>query len=435
MNYNETLDYLFAKLPMFSRIGAAALKPSLDNTLALCEALGNPQNKFKTIHIAGTNGKGSTSHQLASILQEANYKVGLYTSPHLKDFRERIKINGALCDKDFIIDFVKKTTPIIEAINPSFFEVTVAMAFEYFALQKVDVAVIEVGMGGRLDSTNIITPILSIITNIGFDHMQFLGNTYQAIATEKAGIIKPNIPVIIGEYNTETNPVFAEIAQKNNSPIILAQNNWQVVALSSNSSFLTTNVHSNLYNKTYTLALDLLGRYQLKNIVQVMEAFVQLNELGFTITENNLHQGLANCKKNTGFYGRWDVLQQKPTVIADVAHNEDGIKQIVHQLEYLTYKKLHFVLGMVKDKDVNKVLQLLPKSANYYFTNATIERAMPAKDLQILGSQNNLFGNSYNNVDIALKNALINASDEDVIIICGSIFLIAEINHYNYFQN
>ncbi|MFY8128641.1 MAG: bifunctional folylpolyglutamate synthase/dihydrofolate synthase [Chitinophagaceae bacterium] len=435
MNYKETLDYLFAKLPMFSRIGAAALKPSLDNTLALCEALGNPQNKFKTIHIAGTNGKGSTSHQLASILQEANYKVGLYTSPHLKDFRERIKINGALCDKDFIIDFVKKTTPIIEAINPSFFEVTVAMAFEYFALQKVDVAVIEVGMGGRLDSTNIITPILSIITNIGFDHMQFLGNTYQAIATEKAGIIKPNIPVIIGEYNTETNPVFAEIAQKNNSPIILAQNNWQVVALSSNSSFLTTNVHSKLYNKTYTLALDLLGRYQLKNIVQVMEAFVQLNELGFIITENNLHQGLANCKKNTGFYGRWDVLQQKPTVIADVAHNEDGIKQIVHQLEYLTYKKLHFVLGMVKDKDVNKVLQLLPKSANYYFTNATIERAMPAKDLQILGSQNNLFGNSYNNVDIALKNALKNASDEDVIIICGSIFLIAEINHYNYFQN
>jgi dihydrofolate synthase / folylpolyglutamate synthase len=434
MNYNETLDYLFAKLPMFSRIGAAALKPSLDNTLALCEALGNPQNKFKTIHVAGTNGKGSTSHQLASILQEANYKVGLYTSPHLKDFRERIKVNGVLCNKDFVIEFVKKITPLIEKINPSFFEVTVAMAFEYFALQKVDVAVIEVGMGGRLDSTNIINPILSIITNIGFDHVQFLGNTYQAIATEKAGIIKPNIPIIIGEYKTETKPVFLSSANESNSKIFLAQENWQITENQHHSNFLSINAHSNFYNKHYNVELDLLGRYQLKNIVQVLEAFEILKELGFKLSEHNLQQGLKKCKQNTGFYGRWDIINHKPTVIVDVAHNEDGIKQIIQQLPNLSYQKLHIVLGMVKDKDVSKVLQLLPSTANYYFTNANIERAMPAKDLQTLAIKNNLLGNCFGNVNTAIQNALELANSNDAIIICGSIFLIAEITMFNYMQ-
>jgi dihydrofolate synthase / folylpolyglutamate synthase len=434
MNYNERLDYLFAKLPMFSRIGAAALKPSLDNTLALCEALGNPQNKFKTIHVAGTNGKGSTSHQLASILQEANYKVGLYTSPHLKDFRERIKVNGVLCNKDFVIEFVKKITPLIEKINPSFFEVTVAMAFEYFALQKVDVAVIEVGMGGRLDSTNIINPILSIITNIGFDHVQFLGNTYQAIATEKAGIIKPNIPIIIGEYKTETKPVFLSSANESNSKIFLAQENWQITENQHHSNFLSINAHSNFYNKHYNVELDLLGRYQLKNIVQVLEAFEILKELGFKLSEHNLQQGLKKCKQNTGFYGRWDIINHKPTVIVDVAHNEDGIKQIIQQLPNLSYQKLHIVLGMVKDKDVSKVLQLLPSTANYYFTNANIERAMPAKDLQTLAIKNNLLGNCFGNVNTAIQNALELANSNDAIIICGSIFLIAEITMFNYMQ-
>jgi len=301
MNYNETLDFLYAKLPMFSRIGAAAIKPSLHNTLVLCEALGNPQHKFKSIHIAGTNGKGSTSHQLASILQEENYKVGLYTSPHLKDFRERIKINGDMCSQDFVVSFVQKIKHIIEDINPSFFEVTVAMAFEYFALQKVDIAVIEVGMGGRLDSTNIITPILSIITNIGFDHMQFLGNTYEAIAKEKAGIIKPNIPVIIGEFNNETKPVFLTIAKENNCKITFAQENWKVIESNDSSGFLNVNVVSNTYNKALKVELDLTGIYQLKNINQVLEAFLELNSIGIAISETSLKKGLKNTKKNKKF--------------------------------------------------------------------------------------------------------------------------------------
>ena len=435
MNYNETLDFLYAKLPMFSRIGAAAIKPSLHNTLVLCEALGNPQHKFKSIHIAGTNGKGSTSHQLASILQEENYKVGLYTSPHLKDFRERIKINGDMCSQDFVVSFVQKIKHIIEDINPSFFEVTVAMAFEYFALQNVDIAVIEVGMGGRLDSTNIITPILSIITNIGFDHMQFLGNTYEAIAKEKAGIIKPNIPVIIGEFNNETKPVFLTIAKENNCKITFAQENWKVIESNDSSGFLNVNVVSNTYNKALKVELDLTGIYQLKNIKQVLEAFLELNSIGIAIRETSLKKGLKNTKKNTGFYGRWDILQQHPKVIVDVAHNEDGIKQILHQLSFIKYKKLHIVIGMVKDKDVGKVIQMLPTHATYYFTNASIERALPAADLQAFSLPNNLKGSCYSNVNIALDNALTNASNEDLIIVCGSIFLIAEITLFNYMQS
>lgn len=435
MDYNETLEYLYSKLPVFSRIGAAALKPSLKNTLELCEALGNPQEKFKAIHIAGTNGKGSTSHQLASILQEENYKVGLYTSPHLKDFRERIKINGQLCSKSFVVDFVQKIIPLIEIIQPSFFEVTVAMAFEYFALQKVDIAVIEVGMGGRLDSTNIITPILSIITNIGFDHMQFLGNTFEAIASEKAGIIKPNVPVIIGEYNNETKTVFNSVAITNDSKIIFGQDIWKIQGGNGDNGFLKAEATSTINNRTVDVQLDLTGMYQLKNLVQVLEAVEQLNKIGFSISKSSLQQGLAKTKINTGFYGRWDLLKTIPTVIADVAHNEDGIKQVIHQIKKTTYNNLHIVLGMVKDKDVSKVLQILPSSATYYFTNAAIERALPAIDLKTLAKSNNLIGATYNNVNDAINAALVDANTDDLIIVCGSIFLIAEIELFNYMQN
>ena len=432
MNYQQTIDYLYKQLPMFSRIGAAAYKKDLHNTIALCNALNNPQTTFKSIHIAGTNGKGSTSHMLAAMLQQAGYKTGLYTSPHLKDFKERIKINGEMISEDFIIDFVERTKILTESIEPSFFELTVAMAFDYFAKQKVDIAVIETGLGGRLDSTNIITPILSIITNIGYDHMNILGNSLQEIAYEKAGIIKPTVPVVIGEYLPETKNIFIQKAKACSSTIYFAQDAYKVSTINSGAQILNCDVTNIEQGITENFSLDLNGIYQTKNLCTVLCAEGIFIQLGFTIKDEDEKFALANTKKITGLHGRWDVIAENPTIVLDVAHNEDGIKQIL--LQTTNYKlqtsncKFHFVLGMVKDKEVEKVLSLLPKDAAYYFTNAHIPRALDAKELQAKAAAFNLTGEFYDDVNKAIEAAKQNAAAIDVIIICGSVYLVGEVD-------
>ncbi len=428
MTYQETLEYLFAKLPMFSRIGAAAYKEDLTNTILLCDALRNPQSKLNCIHIAGTNGKGSTSHMLAAILQSAGYKTGLYTSPHLKDFRERIKINGKVCEEQFVIDFTKKIQPLIESIKPSFFEITVAMAFEYFAEQKVDIAVIETGLGGRLDSTNIITPLLSIITNIGFDHMAILGNTLPKIAYEKAGIIKQKVPVVIGESFAETKNVFIEKSKLEQSSIYFAQENKKVTTINYTHHQLQVTIEDIFSNKSDDFILDLTGMYQTKNLCTVLESVHQLQNQGFEISNEQLKFALKNTKKLTGLHGRWELLQNNPTLIADVGHNEDGIKQMLQQLQITQYNQLHIIIGMVKDKEINQVLSLLPKNATYYFTKAQIPRAIDEVTLQDLAKQQHLRGNTYSNVNEAINIALQTASVSDLIIVCGSVFLVGEID-------
>lgn len=428
MTYQETLDYLFAKLPMFSRIGASAYKEDLTNTILLCDALRNPQSKLKCIHIAGTNGKGSTSHMLAAILQSAGYKTGLYTSPHLKDFRERIKINGKVCEEQFVIDFTKKIQPLIESIEPSFFEITVAMAFEYFAEQKVDIAVIETGLGGRLDSTNIINPLLSIITNIGFDHMAILGNTLPKIAYEKAGIIKQKAPVVIGESIAETKNVFIEKSKLEQSSIYFAQENKKITGINYTHHRLQVTVEDNATKKSDDFILDLTGIYQTKNLCTVLESVHQLQKIGFHISNEQLKFALQNTKKLTGLLGRWDLLQSNPTLIADVGHNEDGIRQILQQLQITQYNQLHIIIGMVKDKNIDQVLSLLPKTATYYFTKAQIPRALNENVLQDLAKQQQLSGNTYSNVNEAINIALQTSSANDLILVCGSVFLVGEID-------
>ena len=429
MNYQQTIDYLYQHLPMFSRIGAAAYKKDLHNTLALCEALGNPQNKFKSIHIAGTNGKGSTSHMLAAILQQAGYKTGLYTSPHLKDFRERIKVNGEMISEDFVTTFVERTKKLSEEIQPSFFELTVAMAFEYFARQKVDIAVIETGLGGRLDSTNIITPILSVITNIGYDHMNILGNTLEEIAMEKAGIIKPGVPVVIGEYLTETKNIFTGRAKECNAAIYFAQDEFKVSDIIPGTQALNCTVNNIEHDITENFSLELNGIYQTKNLCTVLCAEGILMQLGFTIKNIDEKFALANTKKITGLHGRWDVIAENPTIVLDVAHNEDGIKQVLGQLSALANKTTHLIIGMVKDKEVDKVLSLLPADANYYFTNAHIPRAMAAEELQTKAAAFNLQGNVFDDVNKAITAAKQKAALTDLIIVCGSVFLVGEVNY------
>ena len=431
MTYQQTIEYLFQHLPMFSRIGAAAYKKDLHNTIELCAALDDPQNKFKSIHIAGTNGKGSTSHMLAAILQQAGYKTGLYTSPHLKDFRERIKINGEWISEQFVIDFVAHTKKISEAIQPSFFELTVAMAFYYFAEQKVDVAIIETGLGGRLDSTNIITPVLSVITNIGYDHMNILGNTLPEIAMEKAGIIKQSVPVVIGEYLHETKNVFLEKAAACNAPIYFASDEYEVADIISSTQTLQCTV-TNIPDKiTERFTLDLNGLYQIKNLCTVLCAEGILIDNGLAIKNEAEKFALANTKKLTGLHGRWDVIAENPTIVLDVAHNEDGIKQVLRQTtddgRRTTDKKIHFVIGMVKDKEVSKVLSLLPADASYYFTNAHIPRAMDAAELQQKAAAYNLTGNYFDNVNDAIAAAKLNAAATDLIVVCGSVFLVGEV--------
>ncbi len=427
MNYPETINYLFTRLPMFSRVGPAAFKKDLTNTLALCQHLGDPHRRFKSIHVAGTNGKGSVSHMLAAILQKAGYKTGLYTSPHLEDFRERIRINGEMISEQEVVDFTKGIKPLIESIEPSFFEITVAMAFDHFARHQVDVAVIEVGLGGRLDSTNIILPEISVITQIGYDHMNLLGNSLPEIAREKAGIIKPGIPVVIGERQPETLPVFEEVARDQQAPLLYAQDEFQVMDHEWKGHELVVNIATPHETDQLILHLDLTGIYQLKNIVPVLETCRVLREMGWNIHFPVITEALKQVKKLTGLHGRWELIHQRPDIILEVAHNEDGIRQMTQHLETLSYRHLHIILGLVKDKEPGRVLRLLPKQASYYFTQAQIPRALEAKTLKEEAGQFGLKGQSYPGVNQALAIARQEAGPNDLILVCGSIFLVAEV--------
>jgi dihydrofolate synthase/folylpolyglutamate synthase len=431
MTYEETLAYLYAQLPMFSRIGAAAYKEDLHNTIALLDSIGNPQQHFKSIHIAGTNGKGSTSHMLAAILQQQGYKTGLYTSPHIHDFRERIRINGNMIEKDFVVAFTQKIKEISTTIEPSFFEVTVAMAFSYFAEQKIDIAVIETGMGGRLDSTNVINPILSVITNIGMDHTSFLGDSISKIAFEKAGIIKHSIPVIIGEKDPESENVFIEKAKYENSEIIFASDKFEVSHVKLNHNSIECDVTDILNGHMEHFQLDLSGSYQLKNIKTVLAVEYMLHKLGFPIDPENEKYALAHVKQLTGIHGRWDLIESTPYIYCDVAHNTEGILEILsHLQENCPHAHYRFVMGFVRDKDLGKVIDILPRSAEYYFSNAHIPRALPHEELLALAIQSGLSGKSFDDVNDALDSAKADANKEDVIVICGSFFILAELNHY-----
>jgi dihydrofolate synthase/folylpolyglutamate synthase len=428
MTYEQTLEYIYAQLPMFSRVGASAFKADLNNTILLCEHLGNPQNKFKSVHVAGTNGKGSTSHMLAAVFQIAGYKTGLYTSPHLKDFRERIKVDGEMIPQDYVIDFITRIKPLVERLSPSFFEITVAMAFEYFVLQQVDIAIIEVGLGGRLDSTNIITPELSIITNISWDHMNMLGDTIEKIATEKAGIIKQNIPVLIGERQPGSSLVFEEKATEKNALITFASERRFVAEWQFEHNLLVAGVATTHTDDKTFYSLDLPGIYQTKNLVTVLESIKILQQQGWNISEEMIHTALQKVKKLTGLHGRWDTIHQHPRVILDVGHNEDGVKAIADQLELTTYHHLRIVIGMVKDKEVEKVLTYLPKTATYYFTRSSIPRALPEQELFEKGKSAGLEGTYYPDVNSALKSALSHADKDDVILVCGSVFVVGEVS-------
>jgi dihydrofolate synthase/folylpolyglutamate synthase len=432
MTYQQTIAYLFKMLPMFSRMGSVAFKKDLTNTLALCEALDNPQTKFKSIHIGGTNGKGSVSHMLAAMLQTAGYKTGLYTSPHLYDFRERIKINGEMVSEDFVIRFVERMQPLIEQIQPSFFELTVAMAFDYFAGQGVDIAIIEVGLGGRLDSTNIITPELSIITNISKDHTNMLGHTMQAIAAEKAGIIKEGVPVVIGERNDETAPVFIEKASTERSPIFFAEDFYEVTEWQLAANYLRVKVVDKALKKSIPYQLDLGGIYQTRNIKTVLQAIHILQQKGWNINNNHIQAAFSSVKKLTGLQGRWEVVHQEPTIVLEVAHNEEGIRQMLQHLQHLSYNRLHILFGMVKDKEPELILSLLPKDAIYYFTQAQIPRALAATELLQKAQERGLSGVTYTDVNAALQKALSKAATDDLILVCGSIFLVAEVKRAEF---
>lgn len=423
MNYQETIDYLFNVTPLFQNIGKDAYKEGLDNTIILDNHFNNPHKKFRTIHIAGTNGKGSCSHTIAAILQSAGYKTGLYTSPHLIDFSERIKVNGEPVEKEFVIDFVKQNKDFFEPLHPSFFELTTAMAFLYFAEKKVDVAVIEVGLGGRLDCTNIITPDLSIITNISFDHTQFLGNTLKDIAKEKAGIIKEKKPVIIGEYTPETKTVFEDKAKSTNSDIIFAEDNKLINGYKQTENGLL------LYksDKIKDLYGELNGLYQVKNTNTILNAIYKLIELGYNIDETNIKNGFRNVCHLTGLMGRWQKLEENPTIICDTGHNIGGMKYIVEQLSRMKYDKLHIIIGMVNDKDINGVISLLPKNAKYYFTQASVKRALPAEQVKKIANNHGLKGEAYSSVEKALTIAKNNAKENDLIFIGGSTFIVADL--------
>ena len=403
MTYQETTNWLFNQLPMYQLQGASAYKKDLTNTILLANHLNNPEKNLKCIHVAGTNGKGSTSHLLASVYQEAGYKVGLYTSPHLKDFKERIKINGNEISEEFVVDFVDKNKIFFEENDLSFFEMSVGLAFEYFVKEKTDINIIEVGMGGRLDSTNIITPLVSVITNIGLDHTQFLGTTLEAIAFEKAGIIKPKIPVVVGEYTSETKPVFVKKSYETSSEIFFA---------------------SDLINETYPS--ELLGDYQISNKKTVIQTVRVLQNL-YPIKKETIKKGFLHVVKNTGLLGRWQQLNEKPKVICDTAHNSHGLKIVLNQIDNEKFNTLHIVLGVVNDKDLDSILPLFPKKANYYFCKPNIPRGLDATILKQKASEYQLIGNLYNSVSNAYEDALKNASKNDFIFIGGSTFVVAEV--------
>lgn len=431
MTYPETLKFLYSRLPMFSRQGKSAIKSGLDNTIKLCESLGNPQNKFRSIHIGGTNGKGSSSHMLAAIFQQAGYKTGLYTSPHLRDFRERIRINGEMISEQEVTAFVNSQIELINTLEPSFFEVTVAMAFHFFAEHHVDIAIIEVGLGGRLDSTNIITPELSLITNIGYDHMNILGDTLPRIAFEKAGIIKQGIPVIIGQKQAETTPVFLEKAAEMNSKIIFASEEWEIHKSheqTDSSELLKLDIVQK--SKTFefrSLELDLTGTYQLKNLAGVLSAVKALRLNGFNLPDDAVKNALRSVKSLTGLMGRWQILERSPLLICDTGHNEDGIKEVLKNISSTPHHHLHMVIGMVNDKDIHKILALLPKNAIYYFCQPDIPRARPSVELRDEALKFNLNGNYYQTVADALKSAKSHAKPDDLIFVGGSTFVVAEV--------
>lgn len=404
MNYAETLDYLFKQLPMYQRDGKAAYKANLDNTIRLDEYLNHPHKSFKSIHVGGTNGKGSSSHMLASILQEAGYKVGLYTSPHLKDFKERIKINGKLISEKYVIDFVENHKAVFADWGLSFFEWTVGLAFDYFRAEEVDVAIIEVGMGGRLDSTNIIQPICSLITNIGLDHQQFLGDTKELIAAEKAGIIKKNTPVIISEKQAETTPIFESKAKEQSAQITYAE-----------------------LTKVELYPTDLKGLYQKKNQKGVLASIPYIKHAGYKITEEDIKNGLLNVVLNTGLMGRWQILDNNPKMICDTAHNKEGLSYILTQLQNEQYSRLHLVLGFVNDKNVSAIFQLFPKDAQYYLCQANIARALPVEELSKVSENAGVTFTSFKTVGLALEAAKKSATSTDLIYVGGSTFVVAEV--------
>jgi dihydrofolate synthase/folylpolyglutamate synthase len=427
MTYQQTLDYLFSKLPMYQRVGAAAYKANLDNTIAICNALGNPEKKLKYVHVAGTNGKGSSSHMLAAVLQQAGYKTGLYTSPHLIDFRERIRINGKMISKTDVVKFVEDYKSIFEKIEPSFFEWTVGLALHYFSQQHIDVVIMEVGLGGRLDSTNVITPVCSLITNIGMDHVNLLGDTLPKIASEKAGIIKTKVPTVISQTQLEVISVFNDTAKHLKAPIEFADKNYKVLSAIHHDQLFSIELLHKKTNTKHIYELDLLGTYQVKNLMGVLATLDILTQKGFIIEEKDITVALKNVQKITGLQGRWQIIESKPLVIADTGHNEDGIKEVLENLKRYEYKTLHFVLGVVNDKDVTKILKLLPKDAIYYFCKASIPRALDEKELSVQAQHAGLQGKSFKTVQEALDKARKQARANDLVFVGGSTFTVADI--------
>ncbi|MEJ1239947.1 folylpolyglutamate synthase/dihydrofolate synthase family protein [Chryseolinea sp. T2] len=427
-SYDDAVQFLYTNLPMFQRIGAAALKHDLSNTIRLCEALGNPQLKFKSIHIAGTNGKGSSSHMIASVLQEAGFRTGLYTSPHLKDFTERIRLDGTPVSRSSVLDFVNRIRTHIELIQPSFFEITVAMAFDYFAHAGVDVAVIETGLGGRLDSTNVITPVVSLITNIGWDHKDILGDTLEKIAWEKAGIIKPGIPVVISERQANIEHVFLQRARDLKSPISFATDSYEIDQLS-NNGVNTLRVVKGEELIFESLELPLQGNYQRKNVAGVLAVIDTLRLNGFSISNEQVVKGLAGVVVNTNLKGRWQVLSRRPLLVCDTGHNIDGIREVVGQIHGQQYERLYMIIGMVKDKDITSILVELPREATYYFCEAKIPRALPAEQLKVASERAGLYGEVITDVNDAIKKALSVAGENDLIFVGGSTFTVAEIDN------
>jgi dihydrofolate synthase/folylpolyglutamate synthase len=434
MDYQSCIEYLYSKLPMFSRTGAAALKMDLSNTIALCTALGNPQQRFKTIHVAGTNGKGSVSHLLASIMQEAGFKTGLYTSPHLRDFRERIRVNGEMIPTEQVVHFTENIKPLIEALEPSFFEVTVAMAFDHFAKEGVEVAIVETGLGGRLDSTNVIHPALSIITNIGLDHVQLLGNTLGLIAAEKAGIIKAQVPVIIGQTHVETASVFENKAMQLDAPIVFAEAIWTTAAQSVTPGIISIELTGINDGAKRKFNADLAGIYQADNVRTVITAIDLLIDKGWKIKEDDIVRGIANARKNTGLHGRWEAIKTNPLLMLDVAHNTEGIKQVVQQINAAAFEKLFIILGMSRDKDVESVIAHLPNQAIYGFTQAQIPRALSTEELEKMATTAGLMGKSYPDVNMAIEDMLKMAGSKDLVLVCGSVFVVGEVDREKWSQ-
>jgi dihydrofolate synthase / folylpolyglutamate synthase len=429
MTYKETLDFLYSQLPAFTRIGAAAYKADLDNIQKLCSALGNPEKSLKVVHVAGTNGKGSSSHYLASILQESGYKTGLFTSPHLKDFRERFRVNGKMMSRSFVVSFVEQHKAVFEAIKPSFFEMTVALAFEWFKVKKVDIAVIETGLGGRLDSTNVVVPELSLITNIDFDHTDLLGDTLEKIAFEKAGIIKHKVPVVVSEFHSESAQVFTRKAKEVAADIWFASEevNWQSTELRTCNERLYLHLEGSVAGKSIELNSPLTGGYQKQNLKGVYLSALTLQKLGWKISEASIIQGIGKVIENTHLMGRWQQLGSKPDIYCDTGHNTAGIKEVLNQLEHHPHKQLRIVFGMVKDKAIEQVLELMPQTAIYYFCKADLFRALDAEILMEKAASYKLYGKSYKSVRFALKAAKKDSSEHDLIWVGGSTFVVAEV--------